>query len=117
MEPATLGQATTQASARVLEGTLALARAEARLALCSFRAILGGVVIAAAVLCGGGVATAVAVVLVCVSPLLATIWGAPLVLLSIGVSLSIGVVLAALGMRRLQTAISLPQAQTATRPE
>ncbi len=106
MEPATLSHDAAQASARVLEGAVALAKAEARLAMSELSQTLARAAIAAGILWAASAATSVAIALLCLSPLLAASWDARLVVLSIVLSACLGGALGAVGVWRMRAVLT-----------
>jgi hypothetical protein len=104
MSPALPEDDATLATERVLEGVVALGKAELKLAVSELRAWLGKALFAAGLLWLAACVTQVAIALICVSPLLLTFWPAPIVLLSTLVSMGVGVLLALLGMSRMRAA-------------
>ena len=97
-----------RASGRVVEGAITLAKAEVRLALTELRVLFQKAAIAAGLLWTAVFVAHVAIALVCVSPLLVTIWDAPIVLLTIALSVGIGVVLGVVGALRMRAAFNRP---------
>lgn len=115
MEPAARSHDVAQASERVLEGAVALAKAETRLAVIELSAKLARATMAAAILGVAGLATSMAMMLLCVSPLLVASWDARRVLLSMALSACIGGVLGTVGVRRMRAAFA--QAKTGPKEE
>jgi hypothetical protein len=108
MSPALANDDATLATERVLEGVVALGKAELRLAGSELRAWLEKaffrVFFAAGLLWLAACVTQVAIALICVSPLLLTFWSVPMVLLSTLLSTGVGVLLAILGVSRMRGA-------------
>lgn len=102
MEPVALSHDAAQAAARVLEGAVTLAKAEARLAMSELSQSLARAAIAAGILWAASAATFVAIALICVSPLLAASWDAGRVVLSIALSACLGGALGAVGVWRMR---------------
>jgi hypothetical protein len=109
MQTAIVNDDAAGASARVLEGAITLCKAEVRLAMSELRAVLQRAAIPAGLLWIAASAIYVAIALICMSPLLVTIYSAPVVLSTIVLSVGIGVVLGVVGARRMRTALTLSE--------
>lgn len=95
----------TLATERVLEGVVALGKAELRLLVSELRSRFEKALFAAGVLWLAAGVTQVAIALICVSPLLFGTWSPLLVLLSIFGSTAVGALLGFLGISRLRAAL------------
>jgi hypothetical protein len=98
-----------RATARVVEGAITLAKAEIHLAWSEARAIAKEAIVAGALLWLSASVAEVAIGLICMMPLLLTIWDPPLVLLTIALSLTSTVVLGVIGARRMRAAFARPE--------
>jgi hypothetical protein len=94
----------TLVTERVLEGVVALGKAEIRLAVSELRVRFEKALFAGALLWLAACVTQVAIALICVSPLLFGVWSPAIVLSSIFVSTVVGVLFGFLGMSRMRAA-------------
>jgi Putative Actinobacterial Holin-X, holin superfamily III len=117
MRGAIVNEDAAGASTRVLEGAITLCKAEVHLAISELLALLQRAAVPAGLLWAAGSATQVAIALVCMSPLLVTIWDAPIVLSMIVLSVGIAVVLGVVGARRMRAALTRPATAPESKPD